>query len=62
MLFLFLFILKVVAGKPLPSEYTTEVSLINPLYPNVSFHILHTLLYTFPLMLMKRIHLTIKDS
>ena len=35
---------------------------INPLRPNISIQILHTLLYTFPLVLTRRICLTIKAS
>ena len=35
---------------------------VNPLHPNISIHILHTLLYTFPSVLTRRIWLTIKDS
>ena len=35
---------------------------INPLHPNISIQILHTLLYTFPLVLTMRICLTIKAS
>ena len=33
---------------------------INPLYLNISILILHTVLLTFPLLLTRRIHLTIK--
>ena len=32
----------------------------NPLHPNISMHILHTVLYTFPVVLTRRICLTIK--
>ena len=35
--------------------------LINPLHPNISMHILHNVLYTFPKMLTRRIWLTIKS-
>ena len=28
---------------------------INPLHPNISMHILHIVLYTFPKVLMRRI-------
>ena len=31
----------------------------NPLHPNISIHILYTLLYTFPLVLTRRICLTL---
>ena len=34
----------------------------NPLHPNISIDILHTLFYTFPLVLIRRICLTIKVS
>ena len=34
---------------------------INPLLTNISMHILHTVLYTFPKMLTRRICLTIKS-
>ena len=32
----------------------------NPLHPNISMHILHTVLYTFPKVLRRRICLTIR--
>ena len=32
---------------------------VNPLHPNISIHILYTLLYTFPLALTRRICLTL---
>ena len=35
---------------------------VNPLYPKISIHILHTPLYVFPLKLTWRICLTIKAS
>ena len=35
--------------------------LINPLYPNISRHILHSILYTFPELLTRRICLKIKS-
>ena len=35
--------------------------LVNPLHPNISIHFLHTVLYTFPMILTKRICLTIKS-
>ena len=46
------------------SQETNLASLIlfNPLHPNFSIYILHTLLYTFPLALTRRIHLKIKAS
>ena len=37
-------------------------SLTLPLHPNISIYILNTLLFTFPLVLTRRIHLTIKAS
>ena len=36
-------------------------SLFHPLHPNASLHMLHTLLQTFPKVLIKRICLTIKS-
>ena len=36
--------------------------MINPLHPNISMHILHTVLYTFLKVLTRRICLTIKAS
>ena len=38
-----------------------EKSLINPTNPNISIHILHTVLYTFPNELTRRICLTSKS-
>ena len=35
---------------------------INPFHPNISIHIFHTFLYTFPLVLTSRIFFTIKAS
>ena len=32
-----------------------EGAQINPLHPNISMHILHTILYTFPKVLTRRI-------
>ena len=34
---------------------------VNPLHPNISIHILHTVLYTFPKVLTRRICLPIKS-
>ena len=34
---------------------------INPLHPNITIYILHTVLYTFPKVLTRRICLTIKS-
>ena len=36
-------------------------SLLNPFQPSISMHILHTVLYTFPKVLTKRICLAIKS-
>ena len=36
-------------------------NLFNPLHPNISMHILHTVLYTFPKVLTRRICLTVKS-
>ena len=35
---------------------------INPLHPNISMHILHIVLYTFPKVLMRRIFLYARAS
>ena len=40
---------------------TQEFANVNPLHPNISMHILHTVLYTFPNLLTGRICLTIKS-
>ena len=37
------------------TESTHKTELFNPLHPNISVHILHTVLYTFPLVLVRRI-------
>ena len=34
---------------------------MNPFYPNISMHILHTVLYKFPRILTRRIYLIIKS-
>ena len=36
-------------------------NILNPLHPNISMHILHTILYIFPLVQTGRICLTIKS-
>ena len=36
-------------------------TVINPIHPNISMHILHTVLYTFPWVMTKRICLTINS-
>ena len=41
--------------------YCLRHSSINPLHPNISMYILHTVLYTFPKVLTRRICLTIKS-
>ena len=40
---------------------TVKMKVRNPLHPNISMHILHTVLYTFPRVLTRRICLTIKS-
>ena len=35
--------------------------LVNPLHPNIGIHILHSVLYTLPKLLTRRIFLTIKS-
>ena len=42
-------------------KYLFSWMLFNPLYPNISTHILHTVLFTFPKVLTRRICLTIKS-
>ena len=43
--------------------YQTGIKfLVNPLHPNISLHILYTVLYTFPKVLTRRICLTIMRS
>ena len=39
---------------------TVKMKVRNPLHPNISMHILHTVLYTFPEELTRRICVTIK--
>ena len=39
---------------------TSGSYLFNPLHPKISMHILHTVLYTFPKVLTRRICLPIK--
>ena len=34
---------------------------LDPLHPNIGMHILHTVLYTFPKVLTRRICLTVKS-
>ena len=41
--------------------FSKQYFLFNPLHPNISMHILHTVLYTFPKVLTRRICLTIKS-
>ena len=43
-------------------SYFSSSPCLNPLHPNISIHILRTLLYKFPLVLTGRIRLTIKAS
>ena len=40
---------------------TVKMKVRNPLHPNISMHILHTVLYIFPKVLTRRICLTIKS-
>ena len=44
-----------------PLSLSLALSLINLLRPDISMHILHTVLYTFPEVLTRRICLTIKS-
>ena len=41
--------------------FLEEVDLFNPLHPNISMHILHTVLHTFPKRLTRRICVAIKS-
>ena len=41
---------------------TIRGQMVDPLKPNISMHILHTVLYTFSYVLPRRICLTIKAS
>ena len=41
--------------------FLEEVYLFNPLPPNISMHILHTVLHTFPKRLTRRICVTVKS-
>ena len=43
------------------SLMVTHIISLNPLHPNISVHILHTVLHTYPKVLMRRICLTIKS-
>ena len=48
---------------PLPQkrfQLQVKAALFNPLHPNISRHILPTFFYTFPMVLTRRICLTIK--
>ena len=42
-------------------KYTSVISSFNPLGPNINLYILHTVLYTFPEVLTRRISLIIKS-
>ena len=46
-----------------PVEKESDVKFhapVNPLHPNISMHILHTVFFTYPKVLTRRICLTIK--
>ena len=43
-------------------DKTFPKTIVNPLHPNISMHILHTVLFTFPMVLTKRIFSTSADS
>ena len=43
------------------NQAKTDVKIINPLHPNISMHILHSVLNTFPKLLTRRICLTIEN-
>ena len=43
------------------NQAKTDVKIINPLHPNISMHILHSVLNTFPKVLTRRICLTIES-
>ena len=38
-------------------QYSIMTSAINPLHPNIKMHILHTVLYKFPKVVVRRIYL-----
>ena len=42
-------------------QVTLQFRLLNPLHPNISLQVLHSVLYTFPMVLRRRIWLTIKS-
>ena len=44
-----------------PHKRIVTDKFLNPLHPKISMHILHTVLYTFPLVLTRRICLKIKS-
>ena len=50
-----------VVGCSVDSVFTHLAWYVNPLHPNISMHILHTTLYTFPRVLTRRICSTIKS-
>ena len=41
------------------NDHKGDINLFNPLHPSISMHILHTVLYTFPNVLARRICFTI---
>ena len=44
-----------------PHKRIVTDKFLDPLHPKISMHILHTVLYTFPLVLTRRICLKIKS-
>ena len=55
---------KVSIGEKVPIYiyiYSIMTSAINPLHPNIKMHILHTVFYTFPKVVVRRICLSCWD-
>ena len=53
---------KVSIGEKIPIYiYSIMTSAINPLHPNINMHILHTVFYKFPKMVIRRICLSCWD-
>ena len=44
-----------------PTNLVSSTFQLNILHPNISIHILHTIFFTFPKVLIRRICLTIKS-
>ena len=46
---------------PVTTVIIEDPHFLDPLHPNISIYFLHTVLYTFPMVLTRRICLTIKS-